>query len=141
MANSQPKPAFEPYIKYGNLIFISGQLPMENGKIEDLYKGTLGDNISIDNAQKALKICTHNLLDQAKKANNGTLENLKCLKITVFVSSNKDFNTQPVVANAASEEIKAILGEANGSHSRSAIGVSSLPFGASVEVEAIFGII
>lgn len=122
--------------KSGNLLYISGQLPKnENG----IIKGKLGENISTPDAQIAARSCVLYLLSQAKNE-LGNLDLLKkCVKICVFVNSTFTFEEHSVVANGASDALVEILGDA-GRHTRSSFGVASLPFGACVEVEAIFEI-
>ena len=121
----------------GNLIYISGQLPKsENG----IIKGKLGSDISIPDGQKAARLCVLYLISQIKNE-IGDLDLIKkCLKICVFVNSIPTFEEHSVVANGASDCMVEILGEA-GKHTRSSFGVASLPFGACVEVEAIFEVI
>ena len=133
-----PVGAYVAYKKSGNLIFISGQLPIDlNGK---MIKGKLGKDISLEEGQKAAKLCIINVLAQAKKAVDGDLNKIKnCVKITGFVNSTDDFIDQPKVINAASETLSAVFGN-SGKHTRAAVSVNSLPLGASVEIDAIFEI-
>jgi enamine deaminase RidA (YjgF/YER057c/UK114 family) len=120
------------------LLFISGQLPMENGKPQ--ITGLLGDNVTAEEGYRAARLCAINILAQAKAALDGDLGRIKkCLKLTGFVASTPSFDLHPKVINGASDLIVEVLGEA-GRHSRSAVGVSCLPLGSSVEVEAIFEI-
>lgn len=136
----ESKTLFSPAVVSGNLLFISGQLPTGFGDIS-LHVGQLGKNVSDDAGKEIAKICMLNCLAQAKKALGGSLEKLKkCVKITVFVNSTSEFTAQPSVANGASEVIVHAFGAELGKHSRSAIGVSQLPLGVAVEVEAIFEI-
>lgn len=130
---------FSPYVLDGNYIYVSGQLPLGFGSLEET-KGQLGDTITIEHGQKIAKYCALNLLAQVKQACNGDLSKIKkCVKITVFVNSTTDFTDQPMVANGASEVINKAFGF-EASHARSAIGVSQLPSGVAVEVEGIFKI-
>ena len=133
-----PVGAYVAYKKIGNLLFISGQLPIgTDGKI---LKGTVGKNINLEEAQNASKLCIINILAQAKKAMNNDLSKIKeCVKITGFVNSADDFVDQPKVINPASETLMNVFGE-SGKHTRVAVSVNSLPLGAAVEIDAIFNI-
>ena len=134
----EPVGAYVAYKKIGNLLFISGQLPISSdGK---MIRGKIGKDLTLEDGQKASKLCVMNILAQAKKALNGNLNEVKnCIKITGFVNSADDFNDQPKVINPASETLSAIFGE-NGKHARVAISANSLPLGAAVEIDAIFEI-
>ena len=125
--------------KTGKLIFISGQLPIaRDGK---LVKGKIGKELSIEDGQKASKLCAINILAQAKKAADGNLDKIKgCIKITGFVNSTDDFIDQPKVINPASEILSIVFGE-NGKHARAAVSTNSLPLGVAVEIDAIFELI
>ena len=131
-----PVGAYVAFKKIGNLLYISGQLPIDNdGK---LLKGKIGKDLSLEEGQKASKLCVLNILAQAKKAMNGDLNKIKnCIKITGFVNSTDDFSDQPKVINPASETLSAVFGE-KGKHARAAISTNSLPLGAAVEIDAIF---
>ena len=133
-----PVGAYVAYKKINNLLYISGQLPIdENGKI---IKGKVGKNLTIEDAQKASKLCAINILAQAKKAMNGDLNKIKsCVQITGFVNSTDDFTDQPKVINPASELLTNVFG-LNGKHTRAAISSNSLPLGAAVEIVSIFEI-
>ena len=100
----------------------------------------MGKDLSIEQGQAAAKLCALNIIAQAKKACNESLENIKnCIKLTGYVNSTNEFTDQPKVINAASELIFTVFGE-NGKHTRAAISTNSLPLGAAVEIEAIFEI-
>jgi len=133
-----PVGAYVAFKKVNNLLFISGQLPISNdGK---MIKGQIGKDLTLEDGQKASKLCVINILAQAKKALNGDLNNIKnCVKITGFVNSTDDFRDQPKVINPASETLSAVFGD-KGKHARAAISANSLPLGAAVEIEAIFEI-
>lgn len=134
------KTLFSPAVVSGNLMFISGQLPTGFGDLS-LHSGQLGKNVSEEQGKEIAKICMLNCFAQAKKALGGSLDKMKkCVKITVFVNSTSEFTAQPAIANGASEVIISAFGSEVGKHSRSAIGVSQLPLGVAVEVEAIFEI-
>ena len=132
----EPVGAYVAFKKINNLLFISGQLPIDlKGQI---MKGKIGKDLSLAQGQEASKLCVANILAQAKKAMNNDLSKIKnCIKITGFVNSTDDFTEQPKVINGASDLIASIFGEA-GMHTRAAVSTNSLPLGVSVEVDAIF---
>ena len=134
----EPVGAYVAYKKINNLLFISGQLPIDNnGKI---IKGKIGKDLTLEQGQKASKLCIINILAQTNKALNGDLSKVKnCIKITGYVNSSDDFTDQPKVINPASETLSAVFG-LNGKHTRAAISTNSLPLGAAVEIDAIFEI-
>ena len=131
-----PVGAYVAFKKINNLLFISGQLPIsKDGK---MIKGKIGNDLTLEDGQKASKLCVINILAQVKKALNGDLNKVKsCVKITGFVNSTDDFKDQPKVINPASETLSTVFG-ANGKHARAAISSNSLPLGAAVEIDAIF---
>ena len=133
-----PVGAYVAFKRIGNLLFISGQLPIsKDGKI---IKGKIGADLNLEDGQKASKLCVINILAQVKKALNGDLNKVKnCVKITGFVNSIDDFKDQPKVINPASETLSSVFG-INGMHARAAISTNSLPLGAAVEIDAIFEI-
>ena len=133
-----PVGAYVAFKKIGNLLFISGQLPISSdGKI---LKGKIGKDLTLEDGQKASKLCVINILAQVKKALNGDLNNIKnCVKITGFVNSTDDFKNQPKVINPASETLSEVFGT-KGKHARVAISANTLPLGAAVEIDAIFEI-
>ena len=133
-----PVGAYVAFKKINNLLFISGQLPIsKDGK---MIKGKIGNDLTLEDGQKASKLCVINILAQVKKALNGDLNKVKsCVKITGFVNSTDDFKDQPKVINPASETLSTVFG-ANGKHTRAAISTNSLPLGAAVEIDAIFEI-
>ena len=131
-----PKPAgsYVPIVLTGKLAFVSGQIPIKDGQV--VYQGKVGDTQSIDDAQEAAKLCVINGLAQIE-AYCGTLDNLeKIIKISGFVNSTKDFTEHPKVINAASDLLMKIFDE-KGRHSRIAIGVSSLPLNATIEIDMV----
>ena len=131
-----PVGAYVAFKKINNLLFISGQLPIS--KDGEMIKGKIGNDLTLEDGQKASKLCVINILAQVKKALNGDLNKVKsCVKITGFVNSTDDFKDQPKVINPASETLSAVFG-ANGKHARAAISSNSLPLGVAVEIDAIF---
>jgi enamine deaminase RidA (YjgF/YER057c/UK114 family) len=133
-----PVGAYVAFKFVNNLLFISGQLPINEKNI--LIKGKIGKDLSIEDGYNAAKQCALNILAQVKKACNGDLKKIKsCVKLTGFVNSSDNFNDQPKVINGASDLIALIFQE-NGKHVRAAVSVNSLPLGSAVEVDAIFEI-
>jgi enamine deaminase RidA (YjgF/YER057c/UK114 family) len=129
-----PKPvaAYIPAKQSGNLVFTAGQLPMVNGDL--ISKGLLGQDVEIDEANKAARICTLNAL-AAIKGVIGDLDRIKhIVRVVGYVASVPTFTQQPAVVNGASELLLEIFGE-NGKHARSAVGMAVLPLNASVEIE------
>jgi enamine deaminase RidA (YjgF/YER057c/UK114 family) len=129
-----PKPvaAYIPAKQTGNLVFTAGQLPMVNGEL--ISKGLLGQDVEIDEANRAARICTLNAL-AAIKGVIGDLDRIKqIVRVVGYVASVPTFTQQPAVVNGASELLLEIFGEA-GKHARSAVGMAVLPLNASVEIE------
>lgn len=143
MGITLPSPAtpvanYVGFVKANNIVFISGQLPLEDGKLQGI--GKVGKDFSADEAKKFAKLCAINILAQLKVACEGNLDRVtKCIKLGIFVNGDADFKDHPVVANGASDLIAEIFGDA-GKHARAAVGSGSLPFGVAVEVDAIFEI-
>ncbi|MEX2191823.1 MAG: RidA family protein [Nitrosarchaeum sp.] len=130
-----PSPAgsYIPVVKSGNLLYVSGQIPMEDGKV--VFTGKVSD-ANIETAQKSARICAINILAQLKKE-LGDLEKIsRIVRLSGFVNSDPEFTQQPKVINAASDLFYEIFGEC-GKHSRIAVGVSSLPLNSMTEIDAI----
>jgi len=135
---SAPVAAYLPFVQSGNLLVISGQLPIENGQIA--YAGRLGESITIEEATKGTRLCAINLLAQLQVACGGDLSRVvRCVRLGGFIAATPDFTDHAKVMNGASELLQAVFGEA-GRHARSTVGVASLPLGAAVEVEGLFEI-
>ena len=131
-----PSPAgsYIPVITTGNLAFISGQIPMKEGKV--VFEGKVPNVQSLDSAREAAKICIINALAQLK-ANLGSLDKItKFVRISGFVNSAPDFVEQPKVINAASDLLIDIFGDM-AKHSRIAVGVASLPLNSTVEIDMV----
>ncbi|MEM7301218.1 MAG: RidA family protein [Pseudomonadota bacterium] len=129
-----PAANYVPFVITGNLVSISGQVPMGPNGLE--FIGKLGDDMDVATGQQAARLCAINILAQAKAA-LGDLERIvRVVKITGFVNATPDFGEQPAVINGASDFLVDVLGEA-GTHSRAAVGMGSLPFGVAVEVDAL----
>ena len=129
-----PKPvaAYIPAKQTGKLVFTAGQLPVVNGEL--ISKGLLGQDVEIDEANKAARICTLNAL-AAIKGVIGDLDRIKqIVRVVGYVASVPTFTQQPAVVNGASELLLEIFGD-DGKHARSAVGMAVLPLNASVEIE------
>ena len=126
--------SFVGYKRSGNLIYISGQLPLKDGK--PTLIGRLGDDVSIDDAYVAAQQCTLNVLAQLKLALDGNWERVvQIVRVGGFVRCTGDFADAAKVVNGASDLLVRLFGAA-GSHARAAIGVASLPLNVAVEIEA-----
>jgi enamine deaminase RidA (YjgF/YER057c/UK114 family) len=133
-----PAANYLPYVISGSQLFISGQLPMENGALA--VTGILGRDVDVATAQRAAELCAINILSQAQAALGGDLERIvRVIKLNGFVASDPDFTEQHLVINGASNLIAEILGDA-GKHARAAVGMASLPLNAAVEIDAVIEI-
>ncbi len=133
-----PAANYVPYVISGNTLYLSGQLPMEGGKVA--VTGIVGKDVELDAAKRAAELCAINILAQASAALGGDLTRVKRLiKINGFVASAQDFTSQHLVINGASDLLVNVLGEA-GKHARAAVGMACLPLNASVEIDAILEI-
>jgi len=135
-----PSPAanYLPFTRTGNLVFVSGQVPFIDGKLE--ITGTVGKNASVEDAQGQAKVCAINLLAQLKVACDGDLDRVvRVVKLGAFVASADDFFNQPIVVNAASDLMVEAFGEA-GRHARFAVGTNALPLNCLVEIDGVFEI-
>ena len=120
----------------GNLLFISGQISMDEKG--NLIKGKLGSGLSTEDGYKAAQRCALSIVAQANKILKNDLNKIKsCVKLVGFVNSNENYTEQPKVINGASDTIVKIFGD-KGMHTRAAVSVNSLPLGVAVEVDAIF---
>ena len=134
-----PVANYVPYARAGNLLFISGQLPVVAGKVDPAHQGKLGDRVALEAGQAAARLAALNVLAQANAA-VGDLAKLRALRLGGFVNVVADFQQIPQVVNGASDLFAAVLGE-NGKHARAAVGVAQLPLDAAVEIEATFEIL
>lgn len=131
-----PKPvaAYVPSVRTGNLVFVSGQIAMKDGKLA--WSGRVGRDLSLESGQAAARQCALNAL-AVVKAELGSLDAVKrVVRVGVFVASADGFTDQPKVANGASELFQSVFGE-SGRHARAAVGVNELPLGSPVEVELV----
>ena len=132
-----PKPVanYVPWVRTGNYIYISGQIPtVPKGAIV----GIVGDKLKPQQAAKAAQICALNVIAVLKSALDGDLDRVKrCVKLTGYINAVPGFGQHPEVMNAASDVMVKVFGEA-GKHARSAVGASTLPRGVPVEIDAVF---
>ncbi|HVA35792.1 MAG TPA: RidA family protein [Stellaceae bacterium] len=132
---ASPAANYVPYVRTGNLLFVSGQVCQWNG--ERRFIGRLGAGLSLEDGQQAARLCGLNILAQARAALDDLDRIRRCVRINGFVNSAPEFVQQPQVVNGCSDLFVEVFGDA-GRHSRIAVGVASLPGGVAVEVDAIF---
>ena len=130
-----PLGSYIPCVQTGNLIFISGMLPLTNGRL--IRTGKVGENVSVDEAREDARTATINALSVLKAHIRSLYKVKRCVKITGYIASDPSFTEQPKVLNAASDLIYEIFGEA-GKHARVAVGLNVLPLNSPVEIEFIF---
>lgn len=137
-AVAPPAANYMPYTISGTTLYIAGQVPFLNGV--KAHIGRLGENMSIEDGQKAAQACALNIIAQAIAAVGGNETKIKqCLKLGGFVNCTPDFDQMPAVLNGASDLMAHVFGE-RGRHARFAVGAPSLPFGVAVEIDAVFEI-
>lgn len=132
-----PAANYVPVTRSGSTLYVSGQLPLDNGKI---ITGFLGQNLDIAAGQKAAECCVLGILSQAVHNGGVALEKMRILKLNGFVACGPDFQDQAAVINGASDLLVKVLGE-NGKHARAAVGMVALPFGAAVEIDAVIEVL
>ena len=128
-----PAGSYVPAIKTGNLLFISGQIPMEDGKV--IFTGKV-TNDNMETAKKSAKMCAINLLAQMKRELGSLDKVTKIVRISGFVNSDPEFYQHPKIINAASDLFFEVFGN-KGKHSRIAVGVACLPLNSMTEIDAI----
>jgi enamine deaminase RidA (YjgF/YER057c/UK114 family) len=134
---SAPKPvaSYIPTRRTGNLVHVSGQIPMRDGAL--IAKGIIPTHVDNDTALDCARQCTLNAL-ACLTQELGTLDTItKIVKVGGFVASTPDYTDHPKIINACSDLLVEIFGQTIGQHARAAVGVSSLPLGAPVEIEFI----
>ncbi len=131
---SPPKAMYIPVRQAGNLLFVSGQIPIVGDTMA--FTGKVGGERTLEEGRAAARVCVVNLL-AALRAHLSDLDRVKCfVKVQAFVASVVGFDQQHIVANAASELLFDAFGEP-GRHARTAVAVNQLPRDATVEIEAI----
>jgi enamine deaminase RidA (YjgF/YER057c/UK114 family) len=133
-AAPKPAAAYVPSVRVGELLFVSGVGPTRDGR--PAYAGLVPKDVSVEQGQEAARLCAMNLLAIARDA-AGLERIVRVVKLVGFVASAPGFTEQHKVVNGASEFLVQVLGD-RGKHARSAVGVSGLPLGFAVEVEAVF---
>lgn len=131
----RPVAAYVPFVRSGNLVFVSGQIPMKDGSL--MATGRVPDQVDMATAIACARQCALNGLAVVRDA-TGSLDRVRrVVRLGVFVSAQPGFHDEPKVGNGASELMVQVFGEA-GRHARAAVGASDLPLGAPVEVEFVF---
>lgn len=128
---------YTAYKIVNNLIYVSGQLPIN--KDGNMITGTIGDNLTLEDGQKAAELCILNCVGHLKNAVKNLDNVVQCIKINGYVNCTNKFKDHPKLLNAASDILVQIFGN-RGIHARAVVGVTSLPLNAAVEIEAIFEI-
>ena len=128
-----PAGSYVPAVKTGNLLFISGQIPMEDGKV--IFTGKVS-NENLEIAQKSAKMCAINILAQIKRELGSLDKVTKIVRVSGFVNSTPEFSQHPKVINSASDLFFEVFGE-KGKHSRIALGVACLPLDSMTEIDVI----
>lgn len=131
-----PVANYVPYVVHDRLIFVSGQLPVVDGELG--FVGTVGDDISLEEARQGARACALNVIAQVRAACGGDLDRMqRCIRLGGFVNGTGDFKQHPQVMNGASDLVVEIFGD-RGRHARFAVGAGNLPGGVAVEVEGVF---
>src|SRR4249920_1991445 len=130
-----PVANYVPCVRTGNLLMVSGQICLDDGKL--VAKGQLGAGVSVEDGQKAARACAINLLAQVKAAVGDLDKVARVVRLGGFVNSAPGFLDGPKVMNGASDVMVAVFGE-KGKHARTTVGVAALPLDAAIEVEALF---
>lgn len=133
-----PVANYVPFVKSGNLLFVSGQISLGPA---GLVKGKLGATLTLEEGVAAARLCAINILAQMNAALGGDLNRVtRIVKLGGFVNCTPDFEDQPKVVNGASDLMVSVFGEA-GKHARAAVGAPNLPMGAAVEVDAVVEVV
>ena len=133
-----PAANYVPWVRSGDMVYISGQVPVRSGKI--LYQGKVGGSVNPQEAHAAARLVGMNILAAVKQACDGDLDRVvRCVKLGGFVNCVPEFDQQPMVINGASDLMVQVLGD-RGRHARFAVGTNVLPFDVPVEIDAIFEI-
>jgi len=132
-----PVADYVSFLHLNGQLFVAGQLPFKAGRIA--VAGTLGGDLDLDQGQDAARLCTLNILAQAKAALGDLDRIVQCLRLTGYLNAVQGYTDHPKVINGASELMVKVLGQ-KGRHTRVAVGCSSLPLNAAVEIDAIFAV-
>ncbi len=132
-----PMGNYVPIVHYGGLVYLAGQDPLKDGKVQ--YVGKLGSDFSVEEGYEAAKLCAINLLAVLKSYLGDLARVQHILKVVGYVNSAPGFNEQTAVLNGASDLFVQVFGD-NGRHARTAIGANELPGNIAVEVDLIAGV-
>jgi enamine deaminase RidA (YjgF/YER057c/UK114 family) len=133
-----PVANYVPFVKTGALVFVSGQIPLEDGHVR--YRGQVGGALSLEDGYRSARLCAINLLAQLKAACDGDLDRVKrVVRLGGFVCCAADFADHPKVINGASDLMVEAFGD-RGRHTRTSVGCASLPIDSATEVEGVFEI-
>lgn len=130
-----PRARYVKAVRSGDLVFLSGHGPMVDGK--DVFTGKLGRDVDVEFGQRAARQCALNCMASLKVVIGDLDKVTRIVKLLCFVNSDAAFTETYAVANGASELLLAMFGEERGVHARSAVGMATLPFGISVEIEMV----
>lgn len=132
-----PVASYVPFVHVGDFLIVSGQIPLEDGKLK--YTGKLGADVDLATGQAAARLCAINLLAQVQAA-LGSLNNVaRVVRLGGFIACTPDFSDHSKIVNGASDLMVELFGDL-GRHARTSIGVASLPMNAAVEVEGMFAV-
>ncbi len=134
---AEPQFNYVPAVVHEDLIFVSGQLPKQDGEVR--IRGRVGEEVDVEQAREAARICVQQGLAVAAAAAGGIDRISRVIRLTGFIASARDFHDQPQVIDAASDLLADVFGS-NGQHARSAVGVAELPRDTPVEIEFIFAL-
>ena len=132
-----PVANYVPYVIDGGQLWVAGQVPFWNGAVK--YTGIVGQDVPVDDAVDAARVCALNILAQAKAALGDLDRVARVIKLVGFVNGAPGFTDQPKVINGASDLMVEVFGD-KGLHARSAVGAGGLPLGVPVEVDAVLSI-
>ena len=134
-APAAPVANYVGYVVSGNLVFVSGQVTLDNGEFK--FIGKVGSDLSVEEGAEAARLCGINILAQVKDACGGDLDRVKrIVKLGGFVNSDTDFTQHPQVINGCSDLMVDVFGD-KGKHARFALGAGSLPLNVAVEIDAV----
>jgi len=127
---------YVPFVRTGSLLIISGQLPLEDGKLPEIFKGKLGKDVFNEAGQQAARLAAINVLAQAQVALGALGRVRRVVRLGGFINATPGFIALAAVMNGASDLMVQVFGD-RGRHARTTVGVAELPMDAAVEVEAM----
>jgi enamine deaminase RidA (YjgF/YER057c/UK114 family) len=138
-ADVGPAASYEPYVRHGDTVYISGQIPRVANTVTAV--GKVGQEVDVHDAQEAARVCALRVLALLRRAAGGSLDKVaRALELTVYVNSAATFTDQSLVADAASDLLIQVFGPM-GRHARAAVGVAQLPKNAAIEIKGIFALL